>query len=27
VREFDTGLVCLNGTMRRKYEYLGGAEE
>jgi len=27
VREFDSGLVCLNGTMRRKYEYLGGAEE
>jgi hypothetical protein len=21
-REFDTGLVCVNGKMRRKYDYI-----
>jgi alanine dehydrogenase len=26
-REFDTGLVCVNGTMRRKYEYLAESGE
>jgi alanine dehydrogenase len=23
-REFDTGLVCINGNLRRQYEFLGG---
>jgi len=25
-REFDTGLVCVNGKMRRKYDYIEGGE-
>lgn len=26
-REFDTGLVCIDGEMRRKYEYLADTQE
>jgi alanine dehydrogenase len=25
-REFDTGLICVNGKMRRKYDYSEGRE-
>jgi alanine dehydrogenase len=25
-KEFDTGVICLNGTMRRKYDYLSVEE-